>query len=115
MTSEVPSSAWSRRRQGSPCTTRNTSQVSNDAPSAADKMPSFASARVSPDNASEAISSETVNPIPATAPTPVTAPHPTGGVTRPRVSRASSHAMPHVPIGLPTRYPIRIPSVTGEV
>ena len=41
----------------------------------------MASASSVPLKASEAMSSETVNPIPATAPTPTTAPQPTGGVS----------------------------------
>ena len=66
-------------------------------------MPSFASARSFPVSASEAISSETVKPIPAAVPAPMTAPQPTGGWSRPRLSRVMSHALPAVPTGLPTR------------
>ena len=69
---------------------------------APDRMPSLASARSVPVKASEAISSATVNPMPATVPTPSTAPQPTGGVSRRLVSLLTSHAVPAVPIGLPT-------------
>ena len=69
---------------------------------APDRMPSLASASSVPVKASEAISSETVNPMPATAPTPMTAPQPTGGVSRPLVTLLTSHAVPAVPTGLPT-------------
>ena len=52
--------------------------------------------------ASDAISSETVNPMPATAPPPSTDTHPTGGRMRPRLSLVTSAAAPVMPIGLPT-------------
>ena len=42
-------------------------------------MPTFASASWVPWKASEAISSDTMKPIPAMAPAPVTAAQPTGG------------------------------------
>ena len=58
--------------------------------SAAAMMPIFASASVSPSNASDATRSETVNPIPAIVPPPRTAAQPTGGRRRPRVSRVAS-------------------------
>jgi hypothetical protein len=61
------------------------------------------------------ISSETVNPMPAMVPAPVTAAQPTGGRSRPRDTRSSSQAAPTVPAGLPSTYPARMPSVTGEV
>ena len=66
-------------------------------------MPSLASARVGPFSASEAISRDTVKPIPATAPAPATAPQPTDGRIRPWLSLVTSHAHPAVPSGLPTR------------
>ena len=50
--------------------------------SAAAMMPIFASASVSPSNASDATRSETVNPIPAIVPPPTTAAQPTGGRRR---------------------------------
>jgi hypothetical protein len=78
-------------------------QVRPVAHSTAVKTPSLASARSTPLSASDAISSETVNPIPATAPAPATAPQPTGGRSRPWLSRVTSHAQPAVPTGLPTR------------
>ena len=65
-------------------------------------MPSFASASWLPWKASEAISRDTMNPMPATAPAPVTAAQPTGGRIRPRLTRVSSQAAPTVPAGLPT-------------
>ena len=64
--------------------------------------PSLASARCSPVNASDAISSDTVNPMPATAPPPSTDTHPTGGRIRPWLSLVTSPAAPVTPIGLPT-------------
>ena len=69
---------------------------------APDSTPSFASARSVPVKARQAISSDTVNPIPATVPTPSTAPQPTGGASRRLVTLLTSHAVPAVPIGLPT-------------
>ena len=52
--------------------------------------PSFASSSCSPWNASVAISSETVKPIPAIVPPPATAAQPTGGRSRPRLSGVTS-------------------------
>ena len=98
----VPSSARSRVRGESRLRPRNTAQVSSVAQIAPDRMPSLASASSVPLKASEAISSATVNPIPATAPTPTTAPQPTGRRQPPLGHPATSHAAPAVPIGLPT-------------
>ena len=98
----VPSSARSRVRGESLLRPRNTTQVSSVAMIAPDRMPSLASASSVPVKASEAISSATVKPIPATAPTPRTAPQPTGGVSRLLVTLLTSHAVPAVPTGLPT-------------
>ena len=103
MASLLPSSRRSRDRGGSRFTTRKMIQVRAVAPTAADRMPSLASARSVPCSARDAISSDTVNPIPATAPAPPTAPHPTGGRSRPRLNRVTSHAQAAVPAGLPTR------------
>ncbi len=91
-----------RVRRGSQAVARKTSQVSSEAPSAAVSTPSFASRSSSPSKASEAISSETVKPIPATAPPPAVATQPTGGLTRPRLSLLASQAMPVTPTGLPS-------------
>ena len=66
------------------------------------RMPSLASARCSPVKASEAISSETVNPMPATAPPPSTDTHPTGGRMRAVAELGHQAAAPVIPIGLPT-------------
>ena len=49
-----------------------------------------------------AISRETVKPMPAIAPAPATAAQPTGGRSRPRLSRVTSQDAPTMPIGLPT-------------
>src|ERR1017187_6069874 len=68
-----------------------------------------------PLNARVAIRMDTAKPIPAIVPTPVTAAHPTGGRSRPRLSRVSIQDAPAMPSGLPATYPIRIPSVMGEV
>jgi hypothetical protein len=65
-------------------------------------MPSFASSSLSPSNASAAIRSATVKPMPAIVPPPATAAQPTGGCRRPRLSRVSSHELPRMPTGLPT-------------
>jgi hypothetical protein len=46
---------------------------------------------------------DTVKPIPATVPVPMTAPQPTDGRSRPRLSRVASHAQPAVPSGFPIR------------
>ncbi len=97
----VPSSALTLSRFGSKAVARNTSQDKTEAVTAADKMPTFASASCTPRKAREAISSETMNPIPAMAPAPVTAAQPTGGLIRPRLARARSQAAPTVPIGFP--------------
>jgi hypothetical protein len=99
---EVPSSARSRIRGDSFSSPWNTTQVSRVERSTADRMPSLASFSTAPVNASDAISSETVNPMPATVPTPSTAPQPTGGDSRPRVTLLTSQAVPAVPTGLPT-------------
>ena len=102
MTCEVPSRARICSRLGSSAVTRNTIQVSADAHRAADKTPTFASCSCSPRKASEAISRDTVNPMPAIAPAPATAAQPIGGRIRPRLIRVSSQAAPVVPAGLPT-------------
>ena len=73
---------------------RNSSQVMSAAPTAALKMPNFASSSSRPSKASVATSSATVKPIPAIVPPPATAAQPTGGRSRPRVSRVSSHELP---------------------
>ena len=51
--------------------------------------------------ASEAISRDTMKPMPAMAPAPVTAAQPTGGRIAPRLTRVSSQAAPTVPAGFP--------------
>ena len=101
-TAVVPYSARSRVRGESLPRPRNTAQVSSVAQIAPDSTPSLASARSLPVNARLAMSSDTVNPIPATVPTPSTAPQPTGGASLPLVSLVTSHAVPAVPTGLPT-------------
>jgi hypothetical protein len=100
---DVPSSARSLRLGDSRLTPVKISQDSAVEPIAAVSMPSLASARSVPVKASEAITSDTANPIPAAAPAPATAPQPTVGVTRPRLTLLTSHAAPAVPTGLPTR------------
>jgi hypothetical protein len=76
--------------------------VSVAASSAALRTPIFASARSVPWKASDAMSSETVRPIPAIVPAPATDAQPTGGRSRPPLTRAASHVEPAIPIGLPT-------------
>ena len=73
------------------------------APISVVSTPSLASDSASPWNASEAISSDTVKPIPAIEPPPSTEAQPTGSRRRPRLSRVTSVAPPKIPIGLPTR------------
>ena len=80
---------------------RNVTQVSSDAPAAAPRMPSLASSSSTPEKARVAISSATVKPIPAIVPPATTAAHPTGGRSRPRLSRATSQETPTMPTGLP--------------
>ncbi len=48
------------------------------------------------------MSSETVKPIPAIVPPPATAAQPTGGRSRPPLSRVTSQDAPTIPTGLPT-------------
>ena len=62
----------------------------------------MASASSVPWKASEAISSDTVKPIPAIVPVPSTAAQPTGGRMRPRLTVVTSQAIPVVPSGLPS-------------
>ena len=91
-----------RRRCGNNAVARNSSQVTIDAPRAALRMPSFASSSCSPSKASVATRSETVKPMPAIVPPPATATQPTGGCSRLRLSRVTSHEQPRIPTGLPT-------------
>ncbi len=55
-----------------------------------------------------------MKPIPAIVPPPATAAQPTGGRSRRRLSRVSSHELPRIPTGFPTTYPKKIPSVIGD-
>ena len=82
---------------GSSAVALNSSQVSSAASEGHAEIPTFAFARSAPSKASAAISSETVNPMPAIVPPPATAAQPTGGRSRPRLSRASSHGAPTMP------------------
>jgi hypothetical protein len=81
---------------------RETNQVSTEETSAALRMPSLACSSCSPLKARVAISSDTVNPIPAMVPAPATAAQPTGGRSFPLLSTETSHEPPTIPIGLPT-------------
>lgn len=81
-----------RSRFGSIAVSRKTSQVSADEHTAADRMPTSASASSVPWKASEAISRDTMKPMPAMVPTPATAAQPIGGRIRPRLTRVRSHA-----------------------
>ena len=94
MVSAVPSSARSRSRSGSSAVSRKTTQPSAEAHTAADTMPTFASASWLPWKASEAISSDTMKPMPATVPAPVTAAQPTGGRIAPRLTRLPLTVIP---------------------
>ena len=69
---------------------------------AADRTPSLASCSSGSWKARLAISSETVNPMPAIAPVPASAAQPTGIRSRPGASRLASQAVPTMPIGLPS-------------
>ena len=81
---------------------RRTPQLASGAATSVVSTPSLASARSWPWNARVEISSETVNPMPATAPPPITDAHPTGGVIRPRLIRVRNAEAPAMPIGLPS-------------
>ena len=100
---------------GSRSAARKRTQLNTDAPNAAVSTPSLACSSWTPRKASVATSNDTVKPIPAAVPANPTAPQPTGGRNRPRLNTDSSHEPPRIPIGLPTTYPIAIPSVIGEV
>ena len=102
ISSAVPTSARVLTGFGSSAVIRNTTQVTAAARAAAARMPILASASWSPRNASDAISSETVKPMPALAPPPVTAAQPTGGRSRRRVNTVTNHDTPRMPTGLPT-------------
>ena len=114
MVCAVPSRTWARRTGGSAAVTRKSAQVTTAAPNAAVKMPSLASARSGPVNASAAISRLTVKPMPAIVPPPVTAAQPTGGRSRPPVSRVTSHDPATMPTGLPTTNAAMTPRVIGD-
>ena len=75
---------------GSSAVARKSSQVRIAAQSAALRIPSFASSSWPPSKASVATRSGTVKPIPAIVPPPATAAQPTGGRSRPRLSRVAS-------------------------
>ena len=93
----------SAARAGSSAVARKSSQVTIDATSAALRMPSFASSSCCPSNASVAMSSETVKPMPAIVPPPATAAQPTGGRSRPpRQPRDAATSRRAIPTGLPT-------------
>ena len=81
---------------------------------AATSTPAFASASTSPRNARVAISSDTVNPVPAMVPLPTSAAHPRGERIRPALSRVTSQVPVTIPTGLPTTYPSTMPHVTGD-
>lgn len=53
-------------------------------------------------NASVAISSDTVKAVPAMVPLPATAAHPTGGRTRPPLTRVTDQVAASTATGLPT-------------
>ncbi len=94
---------------------RNTSHESAVAHTAALSTPSFASCSCAPWNARLAMSSDTVKPIPATAPPPASAAQPTGRRNLPPLRRVARNDAPRMPAGLPATYATRIPIVTGEV
>ena len=98
--SEVPSSARSLRPRGSIVVTRNTSHVASDAHTTVLSTPSLASSRSIPRKASVAISNDTVKPIPAIVPPPITDAQPTGGRSLPRLSRVTIHVEPAIPTRL---------------
>ena len=78
-----------------------TSQASTAESTAAVRIPRVASLRALPRKAIEAINSETVNPVPAVAPPPMTAAHPTGGRSRPRLAFVTRAEARVTPSGLP--------------
>ncbi|KUJ36995.1 hypothetical protein ADL25_30135 [Streptomyces sp. NRRL F-5122] len=62
-----------------------------------------------------AISRETVNPTPARVRLPRTAPHPTEGRSRPRLTRSTAQDPARTPSGLASVQLSTMPRVTGEV
>ncbi len=101
MSSAVPSAARICSRAGSRRVARKTSQVTAGAATTVVRTPSLASCSWVPVKARVAIRMDTANPIPAIAPTPATVAQPTGGRSRPRLSRVSSHDAPVMPAGFP--------------
>ena len=101
-----PSRALSRDFAGSSSASRYTTQVRTLATTAADSAPSLASSSRASWNARVAISSATVKPMPEMVPLPITAAHPIGGRTRPRLSRVTTHEVATTATGLPTTYPM---------
>jgi hypothetical protein len=99
----APSSARVRTRDGSSAVTRTATEVTTAAHSAADRMPTLACSSCVPLKARVAISRATVKPMPVMAPPPATTAHPTGGLSRPRLSRMTSHEKPRIPTGFPAR------------
>ena len=78
------------------------------------RMPILASSSSWPWKAMLEMSSETVKPMPATAPMPASPGQLTGRRWPPKTRRVASHEAPAIPAGLPTTYPTTMPSVTGE-
>ena len=89
-----------RTDSGSLAIARKTAQLMSVARIAAPSTPSFASSSARPSKAIVEISSETVNPMPATAPPPASTGQLTGGRSPP--SREPSHDPATMPIGLPS-------------
>jgi hypothetical protein len=92
--------------------TRNAHHDNTAASSEAARMPSFALTKSSPSKVMSAISSETVNPIPATVAAPNNDGHETVSGKPP--NRAANAVAPVIPTNLPTTRPTTIPSVIVE-
>lgn len=89
----------------------NTTQLNPVARIDAPRMPSFASSSWSPVNDSSAISSATVNPMPATVAAPTSGDQVTVNGNRPSQRRLPSQVAVVIPTSFPTTSPTMIPIV----
>ena len=94
--------------------TRNTIQVRSEAVTEAARMPSLALSRSAPANEMSAMSRETVKPMPATVPTPISGGQGTVSGSRPNHRRENSQVKPVMPTSFPTTKPNTMPRVIGE-
>jgi hypothetical protein len=78
-------------------------------------MPSLASSNSTPSNEMSAISSDTVNPMPATVAAPTSGGHGTVRGNAPNQGRDTNQVMPTMPRGLPSTRPRTMPRKIGAV